>query len=450
HTYRARLLESVGKKALAQTEYVAALQTDPENIFLKDQLGDFYLRNGQFQSAMSVWLDTFAGVTLDSILLKVLFWSHVMQPIDYHWASLTPPSGKLQALNRYLMRLNPGEFWNESSFTQTQGAADVLATQQATFWLRLLDFLQKGKEDQALALLQTGSFGSQSWNASLENALTQIIVYRKTGLIDHSTDVGNLSKKKWSDEIIRSPLFTALETLAQKQQQLQSQERKDSVPHDLEALLKSPEVFTVALISAGWVEAGLQLHREGILSKEVPSWVAPTIAEAILANRGHIAALKYVMMQPVTPELSQMMARLLKDTKNSHLALNELKIVAQDPAEAGMRASWTMSLIYIERGDYANAKKAIESHPYFANSVLGRETLARIALYEGKAEEADILYQSIVESSHEAKSYLARKAFNEQNWEKARILTQELLQLYPDNALLQENLRKIQALESHA
>ncbi|MCB1119392.1 MAG: hypothetical protein KDK65_05475, partial [Chlamydiia bacterium] len=99
--------------------------------------------------------------------------------------------------------------------------------------------------------------------------------------------------------------------------------------------------------------------------------------------------------------------------------------------------------ILIDRGAIAEAKNAILVNPKLASDVRGQELFARIAMIEGNHELADRLYANIEEESTEAKSYLARRAFAQKNWTKARQLTEELLQQYPSNVTLRENLEKI-------
>jgi hypothetical protein len=167
------------------------------------------------------------------------------------------------------------------------------------------------------------------------------------------------------------------------------------------------------------------------------------IAEALNSNYGHEEALKFVMRQHQSPELAACIAQLLKATKDNNSALYALKKLAMRTTEEGARAAWMVSQIYLEREDHAAAKEAILAHGRLAKEPLGMETLARIALMEGDLSAADHLYQQIEDNSAEAKSFLARKAYNEGDWQRARILTEELLQLHPENEMLMENWHKI-------
>lgn len=434
YTYRARLLESVGKKNLALAEYIAALEVAPKNIFLKDLLADFYQRNGQYQQAIALWNESLENSALDTIWLKMLFWSRMTTPPKDDWSRAVPPLGKLHALNLYLLELPPGKFWEQKEFEKIPDAQNYLTTQQAIFWLRLLEDLKNGQEESALKLLHENPFAKKSWNPALERALRRLLVYRLTGSVDTS-DSGFLGiiHEENNDE---NAFFAFLEVLA-AQPALLSQEK------ELKALLSSDEVFVVAFLSSGWLEAGLQLHDQAILSGDLPDWVAVAITEAINTNRGYEEALNFAMMQPSSPQLSALMADLLKLAKNSNSFVFALKKMASQQSEKGVKAAWLLSLVYIERGNYNAAKQSIQAQPLLSEILLGKETLARIAALEGDTELANQIYLEIESQSTEAKSYLARNAFIEKNWERAQALTQQLLNIYPDNPLLQENFRKI-------
>lgn len=432
YTYKARLLESVDKNNLALSEYMTALEAEPKNIFMKDLLADFYLRNGQHQQAIAFWKEALDNSALDTVWLKAFFWSRMTTPTHDDLSGITPPLGKLHAFNQYLLELTPGKFWEQKRFEKIPGAQHLLTTQQVTFWLRLLSDLKNGQEESALKLLQENPFAKSSWNPSLERALKQLLTYRLTGNIDSSDGRFSEAMPKKNE----NAFFAFLDRLA-VEPALLAQEK------ELRTLLSSNEAFVVTFLSSGWLEAGLQLHDQSILSADLPAWAAVAIAEAINTNRGYEEALQFAMMQPSSPQLSALMADLLKLAKNSNSFVFTLKKMASQQSEKGMKAAWLLSLIHLERGNFDAAKQSIYAQPLLSEILLGKETLARIALTEGDVELAHQIYLEIESQSVEAKSYLARNAFIEKNWGRAKALTQQLLEVYPDNPLLEENLRKI-------
>lgn len=135
------------------------------------------------------------------------------------------------------------------------------------------------------------------------------------------------------------------------------------------------------------------------------------------------------------------------DEKTNRLLKNNEAFVA-----ALMAAGWYEAAIEMHTAkpaasglpDWFNRQYAIVLQ---ANRGLGGvEQRARQAHYAGDIPTAQMLYTSILEQSTEAKSYLARQAFIDQQWEEARELTIQLLKEYPDNQQLWDNLKRIEAM----
>lgn len=162
---------------------------------------------------------------------------------------------------------------------------------------------------------------------------------------------------------------------------LQTVRKQKTVPSVEERnLLLSSEAYAALFLASGWQQAALSLSQADVIPESFPNWYAYELTQAIRHNQGDAQA-------------------------------------------------------------FAFAIKQVQNLPL---SVLTQELEARIALSQGNAERADILYRILEANSSEAKSYLARKAFKEGNWDKARELTVELIALYPDNKMLKENLNKIE------
>lgn len=446
-SYRAKLLETYGKKNLALIEYLAAIQTDPKNVYLRDQLAEFYLRQKQYPQALMVWLESLKPPSLDTIWIKAFFWGRMVIPINIDWHAEKIPEGKYAPLAIYLTNLKPDQYWNESAFDQLADGNTYLKTVQVTFWLKLVDALQREDEKSAYEFLQYNPFQTVSWNAELEKALTRILLYRKTGSFKPEAvdEVVTFEDVKSSDQVPAQPttekkashlFFAQLEELATKKGEVQ-------VPPDLHSLLTGPEAFTAAFLAAGWNEAALTLHKMTVLPDEYPDWVAVVIAQAYRMNKSNELALKFALAQKETPALSLIIGELMIANKDLDAALDRLSKLTKPENEIGYRASWLVALIYIDKGQYEQARATIEAQPALSKDVLGKELMARVALLEGNNALADTIYSSIESTSSEAKSYLARKAFEQKDWKKARELTEQLLRDYPTNTLLQQNLTKI-------
>lgn len=437
-TYRGRILEAIGKTELAENEYVIAAQIEPKNYFLKDQLAEFYMRTKQYPKAMETWTKALSPTGLDYLWVKTFFWNRVITPVKFDWnESKNLENTPLKPYILYLTSLPKGMFWDKAAFEKLPDHTLYLQTQQSSFWLRLLQALKEGNENEAWNILQDNPFREISWNPQLELALKRILIFRrvKTFNIDHLTTVSPTA-----DSGEQPLFFKQLEDLTK---QAQTSPQNKLIPDDLRELLESSEVFTAAFLSVGWMEAALQLNQQTIIPDGFPQWVAYDLTQALRVNDGNLEALRFATIQKETPTLSLLIGELYIASNSPDAALAQLKQIVNDSSNIGYRASWLVSLLYIEKGDYKAAEEAIKNNARLAQDVLGKETLARIALLEGNTEQADKMYSSIEKQSAEAKSYLARKAFNDQDWAKARELTEELLKDNPNNPVLQDNLKKI-------
>ncbi len=269
---------------------------------------------------------------------------------------------------------------------------------------------------EASLLLQYNPFNHKSWNPDLELVLKQIIDYRQPGTFDQ------------------------LESLKDNHifyQQLNSRSKP------VKELLTNKEVYSAACLSAGWNEAALNLHTIPVIPDYFPEWVAYDLTQAYMKNRGHLEALDFASMQKPSPALLLLTGELLIKGGNINAGLEKLNKLAKMPSELGVRATFVMSQLHFNRGEYDKAKQAIVNNQRLANEVSGIEMVARITHLEGNLMEADRMYLTIEKESSEAKSYLARRAYEEKNWDRARELTEELLKEHPNNSLLRENLRII-------
>jgi len=435
--YRAEFLEMAGKNDLALREYQSLVTEDPENLNYQDKLADFYIKRGEFDLALGIWEKYLTPDAPIEIWLKTFFWNKVVLPIDFDWKSAELPKGKLQPLLEYLIQLDHNDYWSHDSFVRLSSSRDYLINRQETYWLRLISAIQNQDYKVVWNLLQYNTFSASSWNPNLEFALKQILKYRRK----KGSNVINQSKLLVEEQ----PLFALSGNkpffFSQLDQYVGQKDR--SIPSDLEALLKSPEVFAAALVSAGWTEAALDLHVMDRLPDQLPDWIVVGITQAIRENRDNEDALAFARKQKSNSSLDLLMGELFVEEGDFEAGLDKLNYLTQLGSDIGFRASWLVSLIHMENGDYERAKSVIKSETNLFKDVLGKEALARIALKEGNPQKADQIYHSIENRSSEAKSYLARIAFTNGEWSRARELTEQLLREHPTNRTLENNLKKI-------
>ncbi|TNJ36977.1 hypothetical protein [Prosthecochloris vibrioformis] len=430
-SFRAHMLERMGKQRMARIEYVAAHLAKPENPLYRDQLGEFYRRNGQLALALQTWSRDINDQSADFIRIKALFWSHVATPASIEKANKADLFGKLSSLVLYLQELPEGIFWNEEQFEQEVANREaLLAKHQETYWLRILQLLKSGKETEAYDLILSHPFKRSSWNPELERALERVLAFRleRPQSIDIDSFFAHTPKNSRKHQ-----LFAQLEEMA----------TSSTASPELSRLMQSEEAFAAVFMAGGWLEAALQLHEMEIIPADFPEWVAYGITQSLRFNRGNSEALAFARKQLQTKNMSMLMADIMITDGNVDTGIAELEKLAKLDAVTGYRAALILSQAYLEKNEPEKARAALELQPKLSTSITGREIKARILLAEGKRELAGKLYASISDTSNEAKAYLARQAFQEKQWKTARELTLELQQEFPDNMQLRRNLMTI-------
>jgi hypothetical protein len=432
-SFRAQVLESIGKPAEARVEYVAAHVADPKNPLWRDELAEFYRRQGSYDLALQTWRDALNQPAADFIALKEAFWSRVIQP------KTTPPStqrvqGELLPLVDFVRVLPPERFWDAEPFGQLALSARYTKERPEVFWLGLLEMLRTGRETDAAEHLRVNRFRTRSWRPELEAALVQILHFRTNqsfaGLDLLAAPVPSNSH----------PFLVELHQCAKTDLKSPGQ---SAVTPELAKFLMSREVFAAAFLAAGWREAALQLTAP-TASAELPAWFSFGMAQCLRFNRGNEAALDYLAKAPQSPELTLLRGEILLAQKQTQEGLRQLSAIAKDNSDAGYRAAWLVAQSAIETRDFAQAQTTVAAQPRLAESTAGRELLARIALLRSGADEAEPMYRAIETESVEARAFLARRAFERRDWPAAREQTEALMRRLPDELQLRENLMAIE------
>lgn len=437
HVYRAKILEAAEMPYIAFSEYIAAVQSSGDNPTYRDYLAEFLTRYQDYPQALEVWSAGLNSYTSSEIWMKAWFWSKVAYPTAFNWKTSELPSDGLQPVLRYLVKLKPSEFWDAKEFSGLSDARTYAKNLQSLYWLQLLQDLKEGQDLSALNLLERQPFAATSWNPPLEKALKRILQYRLHGTFAVESLNSEMYVKDASPSI---PFFYELEDLAHQEE---IQGAAFQVPPSMQALLTSQEVYSAALLAAGWKEAGITLHTLKVLPEAFPSWVALSIVQGLQLVQGIPQALEFARQQTNTPEMDLLIAQLLVEEGKLDEGLQVATSLVKDDSIIGVNASLLISLIYIEKKEYTNARNAIHVQPRLENEIAGREILARIALLQEDYDEADRLYKSLAGFSPEAKAYFARKAMDKKDWSSARLLTEELIVQYPTNLALRQSLQTI-------
>lgn len=425
-SYRAKLLEAAGKSELALKEFEAATQIDPSQATFQDQLAEFYLRQQNYAKANAIWQKQLASPTADHFWVKAIFWNKVTTPSNQPWERKQITVGKYYDLVEYYLRLQPGEFWNQQDFERIPSSSAYL-NHPSTKWLRLVDYLQKKDEKRALSFLESNREEDFAWSPNLYKSLKIILAYRlKQPIEEVHSEMLN------SDKL--HPFFKEL---------YQFETQPERASPQFKALLNTPDIYSIAFLAEGWYEAALQLPHTPSLSKNYPEWIAYTYTLALQANRSPKQALAYAQAQLSSSPLTLLMGKLYMQEHEPSQAISILKTISKDQDKYGIQAALFLAQIYTKQKELDKAQSSIWNNEQARLSNNGKEILARIALLENDVTKAIAYYTEIAQDSSEAQSFLAQKAFENEDWTQAKVLTERLLKKNPDNATLQQNLRKI-------
>ncbi len=435
-SFRAHLLEASGRAPEARVEYVAAVLADSANPLLRDQLAEFYRRQGSLDLAVQTWQEALAPPSLDYIWVKALFWSRVIQPFSKPLPG-ERPEGSLAPLVA-LLRETPRDRFYRAEVARGKPALSGLTRERPeTFWLAVLDYVRAGRESEALKLLESGLSSARELQPELDAAFRQILTFRLTAVMPVWT--GPASNRAAGPG--RHSFFDELEKLRQP-------------PHygaGLPALsptldfLKGPHAFSAACLAAGWREAALSLCEKAPLPPDAPEWYVYALAQALRYNRNPETALKLLAARPATPLLEVLSAEFLILLHRGDEGCARLVPLASRVDDIGLRAAWLLAVSRLEQGRGEEVRAIVAQQPALARSVTGRELEARVELAAGRLDKADAIYRAVAGDSIEARVWLARRAVWRKDWGEARTLTRELMTLMPEEMELRQSLLAIES-----
>jgi len=225
----------------------------------------------------------------------------------------------------------------------------------------------------------------------------------------------------------------------------------EKIPKEHIGFMTSNEIYPALALAAGWYEAALNLHgwtpnkpaSYSSLSSESPRWVAYGYAKALVANRSNEEALAFIDKQSHSPQLSLLVGELNIKLGQYPEAEKALRPFAKNTSPIGVKSALLLSQIYSSKGQLTLAKQVLLDNSELANSIAGKEALARLELNYGDPEEAERLYSALSEKSVEAKSFFAKKAFQAGDYKTAYKLTKVLAEQFPERADLKAQLNQI-------
>ena len=427
-----QFLETAGRLADARVEYVSAALADTANPLLRDQLAEFYRRQGNLDLAAQTWREALAApVSLDYLWVKALFWSRVVQPPTTALPD-SVPGGTLAPLVASMRATSSNRFWDVTAAPEPLNPGDAAPVRPERFWLELLEQLRTGREEEARKMLERAPPAALELQPDLAAALRQILAFRRAGAMPAGKSA---APARPADAPARHAVFDELENLRQVPELTPLQAK----------FLKSPQIFPAACLAAGWRGAALTLWAEQPLAPDLPEWYVYALAQALRYNRSPDTALALLTSSPSTPLLDLLSAELLIQQRHPDDGCTRLARLASRPDAIGDRAAWLLAVTRLEQGRIEEARAALAQQPRLADSVTGREIEARMEAAAGRTEKAEALYHALAAQSVEARVWLARRAVQRQDWDTARKLTLELMDLMPDELELRRSLLTIDA-----
>lgn len=240
--YTGRYHEHGGRHQAAYAAYTRALECAPGDRFVQNHLAEFLVRQGAYTQALQAWADAVAWPSLDFLWLKFLFWQRVANAEaggDLHGAC---PDGPLKPLVEALRRLHDDAFWNEDKLARhLHGRQDI----PEVSWLRTLEALRTGEADSALSLL---NLGVRTTHPVVENALKQVLTYRRTGFFEPGIACLDAN----TPAAFRHALFVRLD------QWINGATMED--PPDLVEMITAGTIYAAILRASGWNAAAERLE----------------------------------------------------------------------------------------------------------------------------------------------------------------------------------------------
>lgn len=372
----ARTLEKETRITEAAQELSRAMkQKEGRQVQQAEALADLFRRYGYQPFAISVW-DSVKDKLPEETAGQLLFWKKVVA------ASPVPEKQKAlpeDSFLRYLASLPKGRFWDAEAFTEISGGQETLATNQETYWLRVLDYISTDNSQAALELIRQHPFKASSWNPSLEIALETVLVRKTNG----APGIASQPSPSALDLEYGTAAWLKPQDNALIVEILGATQEGGELSSETSALLTSPNAFSAILLAEGWEKAAWELHKSDA-SNAYPQWYLTGLTKAIAAGEGSQAALEFALKQQGSPELNLQIAELYMESGKAEEGLAVLEALRTENNELGARAAWITAQHYLRKGKLDLARQIIMANYFLAETPIGQETLAIISLKQAK------------------------------------------------------------------
>lgn len=314
HSFRAQMLEAAGRQKDALAEYAAAIEAQPFNPLLQDQLADYHLRYGRHDAALNVLRTAAAMPHPDYMRLKTLFWGRVIdgQKISTENHAIRSQLSPVIELIEAKPELDATDV-----FTLPQPVRD----RPEVFWLTLLQMLRQHREQDALDALRVCPAQTRMLDPDLHEALTMACEWRLARRLP-----GEFSQRVR----LNRPRHQFLD-------QLHAALGKPDA--ESTAVFEGPYVWSACFMACGWREAALQMLPEANVPPNPPSWLTYGMTQCLRFNRSAEDALRFIEKQTLTtPENELLHAELLLLAGDATQGMDALQRLQLEKGAVGERA----------------------------------------------------------------------------------------------------------------
>ncbi|MGE9297326.1 MAG: hypothetical protein ACQKBV_13670 [Puniceicoccales bacterium] len=422
--FRGQIFESLGQWQASRADYVRAVTLEPGSPLFWDQLGEFYRRRQQYAMAVDSWLDGYQQTNVAEFWIKAWFWKQITG-----LGRMLPPAprgGPFAEYAQYLSNLPNGTWWDSDQFETLPYASRIAQQRQETYWLRLLQALQDNDEAQALMLLRSDPFAKRTWSPRLKAALQSILLFRSSEPAPPAPILNDPNQHQF---------YRKLHTI------------DDSLSPEMTAILNSSNAWSAAFLAEGWLEAALVFDTP---DDAQPAWYDYGLVQILRQTDTIDAALARLNQSDSDdPNLQLLKAELQWLNNDPASAETTARALLSDSGAAGQRAAMLLALHYAKNNQWDAVEELTNTQNDWAASIQGKEMAARLALAKADLAQATSIYEGIVDDSMEAKLFLSRLAFQNEEWTQARELTQALITENPDEPAFYRNLQAINQAEAN-
>ncbi len=436
--FRGQILEAARRTADARLDYVAAVFSNTKNPIYRENLANFYIRTGDRSAAAETWRDAAEDTGLGVYALKAFFWSKVT---GVNLSKPLPPC-RQQGWNELIPALSTlpeGVFWNGDMDAASAKVAGL--NRPEITWLRVLEVIRQKDHNAAFAALDKG------FPREAERLMPDLAVRL---LAELTAQAGKDPRLAFTGREKMAPVSAEAHPFLIAFDRWANNTNAGDEDMRFQAWLANPLSTVGTFISMGWAGAAVITGdaEKLVPGADAPDWFDYGYAKCLQQARGAETALKWLESLPTrTPAAQLTQGELQLAAGQIDKGMASLNEVSGGSSPQASRATWTLAFAELDRGNTAKAREITLSSKELAESVPGKEILARAALAEGKRDETVRIYTELGEQSADAMIFLSKEAFAAKNYADARKWTLLLTRRFPEQPGFRENLIKIEEAE---